>query len=109
MMTEGSMFMIAGGFGLYHLLALALFLILAAWMAKKPFGAFFKPHTAGSALTNNLLVERLFAAKAISPQKNCPNCAKPTSLSALICDACEFNFLSGMVGTKLRSLPAPKL
>ena len=101
--------MIAGGFGLYHLFALALFLILAAWMAKKPFGAFFKPHTAGSALTNNLLAERLFATKPIPAQKNCPNCAEPTPISALFCDACEYNFLSGMVGTKLKSLPAPKL
>src|SRR4249919_86240 len=108
-MTEGSRFMIAGSFGLFHSLALGLILILAAWMAKKPFGTFFKSYTAGSALTNNLLAERLFATKPIPAQKNCPNCAKPTSLSALICDACEFNFLSGMVGTKLKSLPAPKL
>jgi hypothetical protein len=108
-MTEGSVFMIAGSFGLDHLLALAVLLILAAWMAKKQFGAFFKSITAGGALTNNLFAERLFAAKPSPLHKNCPNCAKQTPLSALFCDACDFNFLSGMVGSKLKSLPAPKL
>jgi len=108
-MTEGSVFMISGGFGLDHLLALAVTLILAAWIAKKPFGAFFKSITAGGALTNNLLAGRLFAAKPIPVQKNCPHCAKQTPLSALFCDACDFNFLSGMIGSKLKSLPAPKL
>jgi len=106
-MMEGSLSMLAGGFGLYYLLALIL--ILVAWIARKPFGTLFKSYTAGSAFTHNLLAERLFAAKPIPVQKNCPNCAKQTPLSALFCDACDFNFLSGMIGSKLKSLPAPKL
>jgi len=99
--------MITEGFSLYYLLALVL--ILAAWMARKPVGAIFKSYVAESALPNNLLAERLFGAKPIPTHKYCPNCAEPMPISVLICDACDYNFLSGRVGTKLKSLPAPNL
>ena len=99
--------MLTGGFGFYYLSVLIL--IFAAWIARKSLGTFFKSCAAGSALSNHLLAERLFAVKPIPAQKNCPNCAKQTPLSALFCEACDFNFLSGMIGSKLKSLPAPKL
>lgn len=98
--------MITGGFGLYCLLALIL-VVVAAWIGKTRFSFVFKSYTAGIALINNLIAERLFAAKTIPVQKNCPNCAEPTPISALFCDACEYNFLSEMVGTRQKSLPAP--
>ena len=39
--------------------------------------------------------------------KKCPKCADQLPLSALVCDACEYNFLSGFVGHRHKLLPAP--
>jgi hypothetical protein len=100
--------MIAGGVGLYLLLALVLILVLrAAWTAKKPIGAFYKSFTAADVLHINLAAAQFFPAKRIPAQKDCPHCAEPTPISALICDACDYNFLSGMVGTRQKALPSP--
>jgi len=107
-MTEGSIFMIAGGVGLYLLLALVLILILgAAWTRKIPVGSFFKSITGSVVLKTELVAEQFFPAKRIPAQKNCPHCAEPTPISALFCDACDYNFLSGMVGTRQKALPVP--
>jgi hypothetical protein len=107
-MTEGSIFMIAGGVGLYLLLALVLILILgAAWTRENPYGSFFKSYAASVVLKTNLVAAQFFPAKRIPAQKDCPHCAEPTPISALICDACDYNFLSGMVGTRQKALPAP--
>ena len=90
------------------LLALAVTLIvLAVWRAKRPIGAFFKSSTVGNPRIHKFVAERLFAAKPIAVQKSCPKCAEPTAISALFCDACEYNFLSGTVGSRQKSLPAP--
>jgi hypothetical protein len=90
------------------LLAMAVTVIIfAARLAKEPVSAFFKSFTLGIPLRNILLAERLIAAKSLAPQKNCPNCAEPTPISALFCDACDYNFLSGTIGSRQKSLPAP--
>ena len=39
--------------------------------------------------------------------KNCPNCADPLPLSTLVCDVCEYNFLSASIGPRHKLLPAP--
>ena len=39
--------------------------------------------------------------------KKCPNCAEQLPLSTLVCDACEYNFLSESNGPKHKLLPAP--
>ena len=39
--------------------------------------------------------------------KKCPNCNDHLPLSTLVCDACEYNFLSGSNGPKHKLLPAP--
>jgi len=99
-------FMMIDGFGVYQLLALTLILV-AAWIAKKLIGAFFKSYTTWSRFMNNLLGAQWFAAEPILNQKNCPHCAEPTPISALICEACDYNFLSGTVARQ-KSLPAPE-
>jgi hypothetical protein len=101
--------MIASSVEISFSLALAVTLIvLAARLVKHLIGIFCKSRTADM-LINNVISERLFAAKSIPLQKNCPHCAEATPISALMCDFCDYNFLSGMVGTKQKSLPAPHL
>jgi len=39
--------------------------------------------------------------------KNCPNCTDQLPLSTLVCDACEYNFLSGSTGSRYKLLPPP--
>jgi hypothetical protein len=90
------------------LLALAVTLIvLAARLAKEPIRAFFKSYNTSTGPIKKMIAEGLFAVNAVAAQKNCPNCAEPTAISALICDACEYNFLSGTVGSRQKALPAP--
>ncbi len=49
--------------------------------------------------------DRMFERRNISARKPCPSCTEQLPLSTLICDACDYNFLSGH-GNKL--LPAPQ-
>jgi hypothetical protein len=44
---------------------------------------------------------------ALPELKKCPKCSDPVPLSALICDACDYNFLSRTVGHRHKLLPAP--
>ena len=43
----------------------------------------------------------------LSALKTCPKCAGQLPLSTLVCDGCEYNFLSGGVGSRHKMLPAP--
>jgi hypothetical protein len=45
-----------------------------------------------------------FAGPAL---KKCPKCAEQLQLSALVCDACDYNFLAGSVTHRYKMLPAP--
>lgn len=98
--------MMIDGFGVYHLLALTL-ILAAACAAKKPIGTFFKSCTTWSRFANALIGAQWFAAEPTLKQKNCPHCAEPTPISALICAACDYNFLSGSLGTRQKTLPSP--
>lgn len=40
--------------------------------------------------------------------KKCPNCEAEVPLSTLICEGCEFNFVSGMIGHGHMLLPSPE-
>lgn len=44
---------------------------------------------------------------ALSALKTCPKCAVQVSLSTLVCDTCDYNFLSRTVGTRHKLLAAP--
>ena len=39
--------------------------------------------------------------------KTCPSCADQLPLSTLVCDACEYNFLSGSISPRHKLLPPP--
>jgi len=104
-MTDGSTLMITGDLNILQFSAIALILVfLMARVAKRTYGSFFKPSVAESPLTNKFVTDRLFASQRTPPHKNCPNCAEHVPLSALICEACEYNFLSRMVGSRHKML-----
>ena len=42
-----------------------------------------------------------------SALKTCPKCATQVPLSTLVCETCDYNFLSGSVVTRHKLLPAP--
>jgi hypothetical protein len=44
---------------------------------------------------------------ALSALKTCPKCAAHLPLSTLVCDTCDYNFLSRTVGTRPKLLAAP--
>ena len=68
----------------------------------------FKSFTARSDPMDNSTAGRFFERHHIPALKKCPNCAEQLQLSALICDACDYNFLSGMVGRGQKLLPSPE-
>ena len=101
--TDGSTLMIAGGLNILHFSAIALILVfLAVRIAKR------KSFTARSDPMDNSTAARFFERHHIPALKKCPNCAEQLPLSALICDACDYNFLSGMVGHGQKLLPSPE-
>jgi hypothetical protein len=68
----------------------------------------------GIALTFALLMARiarqknsLFKRHRVPTLKKCPKCAEQLPISALLCDACDYNFLSRTVGHRHKLLPSP--
>ena len=62
----------------------------------------------------NLSLAKLFKEKfgrssavLMSALKSCPKCTKQLALSTLVCDNCEYNFLSMTIGHRHKLLPAP--
>jgi hypothetical protein len=41
--------------------------------------------------------------------KNCPNCAAQVPLSALLCDACDFNFIASIASHRHKLLNPPTI
>jgi hypothetical protein len=100
--------MIAEGFNILVLSAIALILVfLAGTIAKRQYGVSFKSFLAACRLKNNA-ADRMFESHRIPALKKCPSCTGQLPLSALMCDACDYNFLSGMVGRGHKMLPSPK-
>jgi hypothetical protein len=99
--------MIVESLDILYFSAIALILVfLTARIAKKKDGNFLKSCMAGSTPRNNGTTGRIFKRQHISALKNCPKCAEQLPLSALICDACDYNFLSRMVGHRHKLLPS---
>jgi hypothetical protein len=87
--TSGSTLMTAEGLNIIHFFAIALIVafLTARIASKKDRGTFERQH--------------------VLTLKKCPKCAEQLPLSALVCDACDYNFLSGMVGYGHKLLPSP--
>ncbi len=86
-----------------------ILMLLIARIGKRKHGGFFKTLVAGSLFSNDCAVDRMFEKHHIPASKKCPNCAEHLPLSGLLCEACDYNFLSGMVGCGNKLLPSPEL
>jgi hypothetical protein len=107
-LTDGSTLMIAGGMDILPISAVALILvILAATIVTRKRGSYFKSFRARNALGNNRASDRFFESKRSPAMKPCPSCAEQLPLSALVCDACDYNFLAARPGRGQKLLPPP--
>ena len=86
----------------FHAIALAVVVLAAKIGSKKDDGYFHRFFSRAFKKTN---VKRQHAA--LSPLKSFPKCAEQLPLSTLLCDTCDYNFLSGTVGHRHKLLPAP--
>ena len=101
--------MIADNVSTIPFAAFAFFLIfLTAKSAKGNSGGFFKALFAGDWFKDEDAADRMFERRNISAMKTCPGCSERLPLSVLICQACDHNFLTGMVGHGHKMLPAPE-
>jgi hypothetical protein len=85
--TNGTTYMIAEGsnFFLFSGIALTLALLIARIASQK---------------------DGLFKRHHVLAVKKCPKCAEQLPPSALICEACDYNFLSRTVGHRHNLLPS---
>ncbi len=101
--------MIADNLEFVHFAATALILIfLIARIGKRNHRGFFKSLVAGGVFSNDCAADRMFEEHHIAALKTCPNCAEQLPVSGLVCDACDYNFLSGMVGSGKKLLASPQ-
>jgi len=101
--------MIAEDLNILHFSAIGLILaLLTARIAKSNHGSFFKSFLPGGIPTNDGAADRMFEMHHIQALKKCPNCTEQMPLSTLICEACDYNFLAGMVGHGYKLLPSPE-
>lgn len=109
--TNGSTRIIDGDSDILHFLAIALILaFLTARIASKKDGSFFKWFVAGAFLGIIALPVAIAIKRQhfLSVLKKCPKCAEQLPVSALVCDACEYNFISRIVGHGHKLLASPK-
>ncbi len=100
--------MLAGNIATIPFAAFALFLvILTVKNSKGSGGGFFKALLAGDWFSDENAADRMFERRNISATKACPGCNEQLALTVVICDACDHNFLTGMVGAGQRMLPSP--
>jgi Uncharacterised protein family UPF0547 len=87
-------------------LALVLAFVVARSIKRRHGSSAESSWPAGS--TNDGAVGQILETQRILTQKNCPNCNEQLPLSALICAACDYNFLAARPGRGLKALPAPE-
>jgi hypothetical protein len=99
------------GLSIFGLLIMILTLaFLTAGIAHSKGGSFFKWFLAGAFLGIIALPIAIFKRKQTAPPalKHCPKCAKQLPIQALVCDACDYNFLSMMVGCQTKPASPPR-
>src|SRR4030095_11135655 len=90
-------------YGIFQVAGIALIIaLLVGRMASKKASTFFKPRTSK---VKTAIVRK--HQTGLSATKKGPTCADNLPISTLVCDACEYNFLSGTVGLRNKVLPSP--
>jgi uncharacterized protein UPF0547 len=90
-----------------QLSAITLIIVfLAARWTKRARGGFFKSAISSSDVMDHSARVRFFEPRRTPAVKTCPGCAEQLPLSALLCDACDYNFLAARPGQK--RLPSPE-
>jgi hypothetical protein len=106
---DGSTAMLAEHSNFLYVAAVALILvILRARRATRKDTGIFKSVLFWRTLANDRSTDRMFERHHIQALKKCPNCKEQLPLSTLICEACDHNFLTGMLGPGQRLLPTPE-
>lgn len=101
--------MITGGLDIYYSLAILLIVALLFTRAmKKKYGRLFRSFLASTGLKKSYANDRMFENLRIPAFKKCPNCEGQLPLSALLCDACDFNLLTGNLCRGNKMLLAPE-
>jgi len=96
------------GTSIFRLLTIALTLaFLTAGIARNKGGSFLKWFLAGALVGIIALPIAIFKReKVASPaQKQCPKCAEQLPMQAVVCDACDYNFLSMTAGNQHKPMP----
>jgi hypothetical protein len=108
-LTDGSTLMIAGGADILPIFVFALILVvLTARIMASKHSSVFKSFQAAKTATNHHASDRFFERKRIPALKPCPNCDEQLPLSAILCDACDYNFLAARPGRGQKLLPPPE-
>jgi hypothetical protein len=106
---DGNSVMIVEELNILQISGIALILaLLTARTATGLESGFFKAFLIGRLFANDRDADRMFEKGHIQALKKCPNCSEQSPLSALICEPCDYNFLSGMVGHGHKLLPSPE-
>ena len=87
----------------FYAIALTV-VILAVKIASKRDPGFFQGFLAAAAFKGARAKRQDLVLSAL---KTCPKCAEQLPLSTLVCDTCDYNFLSRTVGHRHKLLPAP--
>jgi hypothetical protein len=107
--TDGIATMIADGSNILYFTAIGLiFVAFTARIVRGRYGSFFTSLAVGRRFTNDRAYDRMFERRQIVAIKKCPNCTEQLPLSAVLCDGCDYNFLSEMVGHGQKLLPSPE-
>jgi len=109
-LTDGrTLMMIPGGLDTLDFSAIALILaFLTKRIVNRQHSEPFKSIRAGNTPTNNRASDRFLVRKRMPALKPCPNCAEQLPLPALICGACDYNFLAARPGRGQKLLPPPQ-
>ena len=98
--------MTTDGLNIYYFSAIALIVAsLFTRGVKRKYGS-IKFFLASIGLKKSYANDRMFENLRVSAFKKCPSCEKQLPLSALLCDACDFNFLAGNLYRSNKMLPA---
>jgi hypothetical protein len=107
-LTDGSTLLLAGDANLLPYSALGLILvILLARIATRKGSKWIELSRARRSLMQPHGSDRVFASKRRPMTKPCPNCAEQLPLAAIICGACDHNFLADRPG-RVKLLPPPE-